>query len=166
MVELTNDRGPGQMPAMLQADTIGPVDVAVITFTGSEFSRTIAPALTGLEASGTVRIIDLAFVRKAADGSTSIIEPADETVAEAFKRITDSQVDLLSEADLADLADTLTPETLAMVVVWENIWAARFATSVRSLDGRVAMLERIPHENVERAITALGEESAGRAVEA
>jgi Family of unknown function (DUF6325) len=154
------------MPTMLQADTIGPVDVAVITFTGSDFTRTIAPALAGLESSGTVRVIDLAFVRKAADGSTSIVEPADEAVAEAFERITDSQVDLLSDADLADLADTLTPETLAMVVVWENSWAARFATSVRSLDGRVAMLERIPHENVERAIVALDAESSGGAVEA
>jgi hypothetical protein len=53
-----------------------------------------------------------------------------------------------------------------MVVVWENSWAARFATSVRSLDGRVAMLERIPHENVERAIIALDAESSGGAVEA
>jgi hypothetical protein len=154
------------MPARLQADTIGPVDVAVITFTGSEFGRTIAPALASLASSGTVRIIDLAFVRKAADGSTSIIEPADDTVAEAFERITDAQVDLLSDADLADLADTLTPETLAMVVVWENSWAARFATSVRSLNGRVTMLERIPHENVERAITALEAESSGLAVQA
>jgi len=166
VVERTSDRGPGQMPAMLQADTIGPVDVAVITFTGSDFTRTIAPALAGLESSGTVRVIDLAFARKATDGSTSIVEPADDTVAEAFEPITNSQVDLLSEADLADLADTLTPETLAMVVVWENSWAARFATSVRALDGRVAMLERIPHENVERAITALNEESLGGAVEA
>ncbi len=166
MVEVTSDRGPGQMPAMLQADTIGPVDVAVITFTGSEFTRTIAPTLASLVSSGTLRVIDLAFVRKAADGSTSIIEPADDTVAEAFEQITDSPVDLLSEADLADLADTLTPETLAMVVVWENSWAATFATSVRSVDGRVAMLERIPHENVERAITALDQESTGGAVEA
>jgi hypothetical protein len=166
VVGWTSDRGAGQMPTMLQADTIGPVDVAVITFTGSDFTRTIAPALADLESSGTVRVIDLAFVRKASDGSTSIVEPADDTVAEAFERITDSQVDLLSDADLADLADTLTPETLAMVVVWENSWAARFATSVRSLDGRVAMLERIPHENVERAIIALDTESSGGAVEA
>jgi hypothetical protein len=69
-------------------------------------------------------------------------------------------VDLLSEADLADLADALMPETSAMVVVWENCWAARFAASVRGSHGRVAMLERIPHENVERALTALDEESS------
>jgi hypothetical protein len=143
------------MPVVLEADTIGPVDVAVIAFEGSEFGRDVAPALTDLQSSGAVKVIDMAFVRKAADGSTSVVEISDDATAGVFERITDSQVDLLSEADLADLADALTPETSALVVVWENSWAARFAASVRASHGRIAMLERIPHENVERAITAL-----------
>ena len=153
------------MPVVLEADTIGPVDVAVIAFEGSEFSRDVAPALTDLQSSGTVKVIDMAFVRKAADGSTSVVEISDDAIAEVFERITDSQVDLLSEADLADLADALTPETSALVVVWENSWAARFAASVRASHGRIAMLERIPHENVERAITALDDEPSVSAVE-
>jgi hypothetical protein len=45
-----------------------------------------------------------------------------------------------------------------MVVVWENCWAARFASQIRESRGRLSILERIPHENVERAIAALGEE--------
>ena len=153
------------MPVVLEADTIGPVDVAMIAFEGSEVSRDVAPALTDLQSSGTVRVIDMAFVRKAADGSTSVVDISDDAIAEVFERITDSQVDLLSEADLADLADALTPETSALVVVWENSWAARFATSVRASHGRIAMLERIPHENVERAITALDDEPSVSAVE-
>ena len=147
--------GPGHMPAVLEADTIGPVDVAVIAFEGSELSRDVAPALADLESSGTVKVIDMAFVRKAADGSTSVVEISDDAIAEVLERITDSQVDLLSEADLSDVADALTPETSALVVVWENIWAASFAASVHASHGRIAMLARIPHENVERAISAL-----------
>ena len=145
------------MAGLLQADRIGPVDVAVIAFDGDDFSGDIAPALADLQASGTVNVIDLAFVRKDADGSTAIVEVADDTVASAFDQIADSQVDLLSEDDLTDLARGLEPESSAMVVVWENSWAARFASAVRQSHGRVAMLERIPHENVERAITALQE---------
>ena len=153
------------MPVVPEADTIGPVDVAVIAFEGGEFSADVAPVLADLQSSGTVKVIDMVFVRKAADGSTSVVELADDAVADVFGRITDSQVDLLSEADLADLAEALTPESSAMVVVWENSWAARFADSVRASRGRVAMLERIPHENVERAITALDEEPSISAVE-
>src|SRR6266567_5415590 len=153
------------MAGLLQADRIGPVDVAVIAFDGNDFNGDIAPALADLQASGTVNVIDLAFVRKGADGSTAIVEVADDAVAAAFDRIADSQFDLLSEADLTDLARGLEPESAAMVVVWENSWAARFATAVRQSHGRVAMLERIPHENVERAITALEEQESSCAGE-
>jgi Family of unknown function (DUF6325) len=153
------------MPVVLEADKMGPVDVAVIAFEGSEFNRDVAPALADLQASGTVHVIDMAFVHKAADGTTSIVELADDAVAGVFEQITDAQIDLLSEADLADLADALSPETSAMVVVWENSWAARFSAAIRASHGRVAMLERIPHENVERAISALEEEPSISAAE-
>src|SRR5262249_31727740 len=110
-------------------------------------------------------VIDMAFVRKAGDGSTSIVELADERVAGAFQRLADPQVELLSEADLSDLAGGLAPDSAAMVVVWENRWAARFASAIRESHGRVAMIERIPQENVERAINALQEEQSIGAVD-
>jgi Family of unknown function (DUF6325) len=146
------------MAAVLQTDQMGPVDVAVIAFDGGDVSGDVAPALADLQANGTVKVIDMAFVRKAADGTTSIVELADDAVADVFERVSDTQVDLLSEADLADLADGLAPESAAMVLVWENSWATRFAAAIRRSHGRVAMLERIPRENVERAINALQEE--------
>ncbi len=59
------------MPAALQPDTIGPVDVAVILFEGNEFNGDVAPALSDLNDSGTVRVIDLAFVSKEKDESIS-----------------------------------------------------------------------------------------------
>ena len=150
--------GGGVMPVVLEADKMGPVDVAVIAFEGSDFSGDVAPALADLQASGTVKVIDMAFVRKAADGSTSIAELADEPVARAFEQLAGTQVELLSEADLSDLAGGLVPGSAAMVVVWENRWAARFASAISQAHGRVAMIERIPQENVERAIKALEEE--------
>ncbi|HUC57941.1 MAG TPA: DUF6325 family protein [Streptosporangiaceae bacterium] len=143
------------MSGTLQSEKIGPVDVAVIAFDGHDLDASVAPALSELQASGTVQFIDLAFVRKDADGSTSIMELADDGVAADFDQIIDSQFDLLSEADLTDIANGLEPASAAMVIVWENSWAARFASAVAEHRGRVAMLERIPRENVERAITAL-----------
>jgi hypothetical protein len=147
------------MSGTLQSEKIGPVDVAVIAFEGGEFNGGVAPALSDLQTSGTVQVIDLAFVRKDAEGATSIIELADECVSEEFNRISESQFDLLSEADLVDIANSLEPASAALVIVWENSWAARFASAIQECHGRVAMLERIPRENVERAITALEEDA-------
>ena len=145
------------MSGTLQSEKIGPVDVAVIAFEGTEFNTGIAPAVTDLQASGTVQVLDLAFVRKDATGTTSIIELSDEGVSEAFDQITASQLDLLSEADLTDIANGLAPSSAAMVILWENSWASRFASAIHERHGRVAMLERIPRANVERAITSLAE---------
>lgn len=112
------------MPTALQADSIGPVDVAVIQFGGDKFDSDVAPALADLSDSGTVRVIDLAFVRKQADGTTSFVEVADPEVADEFDRITDAQFDLLSDSDLTEIAAGLAAGTSALVVVWENSWAA------------------------------------------
>jgi Family of unknown function (DUF6325) len=145
------------MPGVLRTDQMGPVDVAVITFDRSEPNSELVPVLADLQANGTVTVIDVAFVRKMADGSTSIVELTDDGVVRAFERVADDPVDLLSEADLSELAATLAPASSAMVVVWENSWAARFASAVRAVHAQVAMLERIPAENVERAVSALEE---------
>jgi Family of unknown function (DUF6325) len=145
----------------LQASQMGPVDVAVIAFERGEFNGDVAPALAELERTGTVRIIDATFVQKSASGTTQTIELADNALSDAFEQVTGSQFDLLSDSDLAEIAGALQPEQSALVLVWENSWASRFARAVRASHGRVAYMERIPHETVERAIAALsGSETA------
>lgn len=139
----------------LQASQMGPVDVAVIAFDKGTLNGDVAPALAELERTGTVRIIDAAFVQKSASGATETIELADNVLSDAFAQVTGSQFDLLSDSDLAELAGALLPEQSALVLVWENSWAARFARAVRESHGKVAYMERIPRESVERAVAAL-----------
>lgn len=146
------------MTDTLKADSIGPVDVAVIAFEGNEFNGDVAPALAELHDSGTVRVIDLAFIRKEDDGSTSFVEVEDADVADAFARVNGEPFDLLSDADLTEIASGLKAGSSAMVIVWENSWAARLAAAVRNSHGSLIAQERIPRENVMRAIAALDED--------
>jgi hypothetical protein len=145
------------MTSALASQTIGPVDVAVIAFDGNRFNGDIAPAITELVDAGTVRIIDLTFVQKGADGVVSIDEVADSEVAAAFERLTTSQFDLLSDDDLLQIAEDLQPDSSAMVVVWENSWASRLSASLRGSHGRIVNMERIPRDVVVRAVEALAE---------
>ncbi len=146
------------MPVGLDADTIGPVDVAVILFEGNEFSGDVAPALSDLNDSGTVRIIDLAFVSKDDDESISYAEVADAAVADAFERLHDAHFDLLSEEDLNEIASGLKAGSSALVIVWENTWAGRIAAAIRASHGQLISQDRIPRETVLQAIAALDEE--------
>jgi uncharacterized membrane protein len=146
------------MPGTLNAESIGPVDFAVILFEGNEFNGQVAPAVAELQDSGTVRIIDLAFVYKDDDGSVTIVEAEDSEVADAFARVTGSQFDLLNDEDLDEVGAGLDPGSSALVVVWENTWSARLAAAVRDSNGQVIVMERVPRENVLRALAALDEE--------
>jgi hypothetical protein len=155
---MTRGHAADMSTAVLDVNAIGPVDVAVIRFDSGEFSDDVAPALSELDRSGTVHIIDLAFVRKEADESVSCLEATDERVGRAFAGLADTQLDLLSDSDIDKIADGLDPGSSAMVIVWENSWAARLAAALRSSHGQMVAQERIPRENVLRAIAALNEE--------
>jgi hypothetical protein len=132
---------------------IGPVEYLVLAFPGNKFKGEIVPALTELVDNETIRIIDLAFIKKDADGSVTAIELEDmsDDEAAAFGDF-DEVGDLLNNDDLMLTAEALEPNSSAAVLVWENTWAARFAQSVRNADGVVLENARIPHDVVEAAI--------------
>jgi uncharacterized membrane protein len=149
------------MPTTLDVTKIGPVDVAVIAFETDQLNGQVAPALAELQANGIVRIIDLAFVVKDENGSIGIVEIEDSEVNEAFGQIAqDEHFDLLGEEEIREIADALTPGQGALVIVWENTWAAKLASAIRDSGGFVVAMERIPLVDVLRAIAALEAEEA------
>lgn len=146
------------MVAIPDPERIAPVDVAVIGFEGDTFNGDIAPALLELVEAGVVFVIDLVFVRKALDGSTSWIEVSESDEASAFTGLANGQVDMLSDGDLAGIAEDLAPGTAAMVVVWENRWLSRLASAIFESGGFLVSQDRIPHDVVVTAIDALSDQ--------
>lgn len=132
---------------------IGPVEYAVIAFPGNRFSGEIAPALAELIEAGTIRIIDLAFVGKDADGNVLSFEMTDleEDVRRALEGAGVDPSGLLNEDDLNAAAEELEPNSSALLVVWEDVWATKLAEAVRNADGVILDFERIPHDVVVEA---------------
>ena len=133
---------------------IGPVEYGVVAFPGNKFKGEIAPALGDLVESGTIRIIDLAFVIKDTDGNVAAveIEDAGSEVLRAFEAITYQRDGLISENDIAEIAAALDPNSSALIMVWEDLWATKFSDAVRNAGGIVVALERVPRDVVEAAI--------------
>ncbi|MFJ9948520.1 DUF6325 family protein [Kitasatospora sp. NPDC091207] len=136
--------------------TIGPVEYVVIAFPGNRFSGEIAPELRRLVQNGTVRIIDLTFVKKAADGTVTQIElqSLDPDESSVFEDIDGEIGGLFSAEDVALIAEELVPDSSAAVLAWENTWAAPIAQAVRRAGGLLVAHERIPAPVVERAMEA------------
>jgi uncharacterized membrane protein len=134
-------------------EEIGPVDYAVIAFPGNRFTGEIAPAIGELVDTGTIRVIDIAFVGKDDDGTTVALEltELDAQVQDALESIGVEVGGLFNEDDLADIAEGLEPGSSAAVLVWENVWARKVAQALRDAGGELVAFERIPHEIVQAA---------------
>ena len=134
---------------------VGPVDVVIIGFPGNNFSGRIAPALMDLVESGTVRVIDLLFVTKDADGVTTTIEMADldPEYGPAFLDVSVTSAGALGPEDAEEVAEDLPPNSSALLIAFENAWAAEFAEAVRAADGVLIDSIRIPHDVVVAALT-------------
>jgi Family of unknown function (DUF6325) len=134
-------------------EEIGPVDYAIIAFPGNQFRGEIGPALADLVDSGTIRIIDIAFVLKDEGGNTVAMEMTelDPDVQAALETAGVEVGGLFNEDDLQDAADGLPPNSSAALLVWENVWARKVAQSMRDAGGELVVFERLPHEVVQAA---------------
>jgi hypothetical protein len=132
---------------------IGPVDYLIVAFPGNEFRGEIAPALADLVEAGTIRIIDLAFVGKDAEGNVVALEltDIDPEVREGFEKAGVEVNGLFNEEDLAAVGEELEPNSSAALLVWENVWAQNVAQAMRDAGGEVLDFDRIPHEVVQAA---------------
>jgi hypothetical protein len=132
---------------------IGPVDYMIVSFPGNNFTGAIAPAIAELVESGTIRVIDVAFVGKNQEGETVAMEltELDADVQAGLARAGVEVGGLFNEDDLQDAADALEPNSSAALLVWENVWAAKTAQAMRDAGGQLVAFERLPHDIVQAA---------------
>lgn len=132
--------------------SIAPVEYLIIGFPGNQFNGDVAPALIELVESGAVRILDLIFIMKDADGNVTAFEYDELDSLLPLDAVTQESMGLLNDEDVELAAETLEPNSSAAFLVWEDLWAARFANAVRDSGGVFIAGERIPNPIVEAAI--------------
>jgi hypothetical protein len=150
------------MDGVEAVDELGPVDWIVVEFPGSRFNGQIAPALLDLVERDLIRVLDLLVLKKDADGSLEAFELSDLDEGEIGElRTYESELAmLLSEEDVNSLAAAIEPGSSAAVLVWENSWAAPFASAVRRSGGQLVASGRIPIQALLAAVEADEKEEA------
>jgi len=143
-------------------DTLGPVDWLVVEFPGSKFNHhEVAPALKDLVDRGLIRVLDLLILKKEPDGSMEAFELkdlGDDEVGE-LREYESELAALLSADDVEAVAANLEPGSTAACLIWENSWAAPFASAMRRAGGQLVADGRIPVQALLAAIQA--DEEAG-----
>jgi uncharacterized membrane protein len=134
---------------------VGPVDVYIIGFPGNKFSGRIAPAIQELVDNGTIRVLDLLFVMKDADGvvATLAIEDLDQDGA-AFAELDITEPGALNEEDADEVSDDLPANSSALLIAFENVWARKVVSALQAADAVLIDSIRIPVEVVQEALAA------------
>ncbi len=134
-------------------EEIGPVDYAIVAFPGNKFRGEIGPAIADLVDAGTIRVIDIAFVGKSAEGDAIAMEltELDPDVQAALEAAGVEIGGLFNEDDLIQAAEDLEPNSSAALLVWENVWARKVSQAMRDAGGELLAFERLPHDVVQAA---------------
>jgi len=141
--------------------SIAPVEFVLIGFPTNEFDGSMAPALARLVDSGTVRVLDLVFVRKDQDGTVTTFEYDDLAETVAFAEVDGDADGFLSDDDVASTVGQMPNDSAAMLIVWEDLWAKEFADAVLGNGGVLLAGERIPHDVVVEIVEELDNVGGG-----
>jgi hypothetical protein len=137
-------------------DSLGPVDYIVVEFPAgaSNFTGEMAKELIRLVEAGTIRLIDVLILTKDADGSIEAAELSDSEDLGELRKLESQLAELLAAEDVAHLAAAMEPGTTAGVLIWENLWAAPFASAARRSGGQLIANGRIPIQAIIASIEA------------
>ena len=144
------------MMTEVSLDELGPVDYVVVEFPAgaSSFTGEMAAELRALVDSGTIRVIDVLILSKDADGTVEATELSDIAELGELQVIEAELAELLAADDVDHLAAAMEPGSTAGVLIWENLWAAPFASAVRRSGGQLIADGRIPIQAIIASIEA------------
>ena len=120
----------------------------------SNFTGEMAAELRALVDAGTIRVIDVLILTKGADGSIEALELSDVDELGDLQAIEAELAELLAADDVEHLAAAMDPGSTAGVIVYENVWAAPFASAARRSGGQLIANGRIPIQAIIASIEA------------
>jgi hypothetical protein len=121
-----------------------------------------ADELLRLHDAGIIRIMDILILQKGQDGTTMAQELGDLAELGELRRLEAELVQTLAEEDVDKLAAAMAPGSVAAVLVYENTWAAPFASAMRRAGGQLIANGRIP---IQAIIAAIEADAANEALE-
>ena len=147
-----------------ELDEMGPIDFILVEWPGKQPTGEAAPYLVDLVERGIIRVLDLAFITKAEDGSVAGMDIKDvgEQVEE-MKVFEGASSGVLGDEDIEEAAAALEPGTSAALLVYENRWAGPFASAVRRSGGQLVATGRIPVQAILAALDAAEEAQSASA---
>lgn len=137
-------------------DELGPVDYVIVEFPSgaANFTGEMAEELLKLVEAKTIRVMDILILAKGADGAIDAMELSDIDELGPLQTLEAELAEFLAEDDVENLAAAMEPGSVAGVLIYENLWAAPFASAARRSGGQLIANGRIPMQAIIAAVEA------------
>jgi hypothetical protein len=135
---------------------LGPVDYVIVEFPAGaqSFTGEMADELLKLVDAGTIRVIDILILKKNEDGSVDAMELDEVEDLGPLQALEAELAELLAADDVVHLAAAMDPGSVAAALIYENLWAAPFASAARRSGGQLIANGRIPIQAIIASIEA------------
>jgi len=112
---------------------IGPLEYVVIGFQDDHFTNEILPELNAIQASNLIRVVDLLFVNRDAEGTVTVREVSElsEEEQQPFGSMMEDLAGLFTAQDVEKLAAEIPPGSSTVIVLLEHTWTLGLAEAVR-----------------------------------
>jgi Family of unknown function (DUF6325) len=136
---------------------LGPISYLIVEFPGSKMTGEGFPILLDLVDRGVIRILDLMFITRAMDGSTSVVDLRDlDRDGRLDLTVFDGAASgLLDDGDAADAGAVIEPGSSAGILLFENRWATPFVQALRRGEAELVAAGYIPQDAIVASLDAI-----------
>lgn len=137
---------------------VGPIDYVIVEWPpGTQPTGEALPILLDLVDRGLIRVLDLAFVHKNADGTVTALDVQDFDLDASPELIgfVGAASGLLGQDDFDEAGAAVEPERSAAILLYENTWAAPFGAAVRRSGAQLVATGRVPVNAIIAALDQL-----------
>jgi Family of unknown function (DUF6325) len=137
--------------------TLGPLEYIVIGFEGNRFDGSIAHEIEKVVEKKIIRLVDVLFVAKDADGEALVLEidAKDDPRFAGFAPLLEDRMAMFTPEDVEETAAMLPPDTAGLVLLFEHRWAEDLKDAIADAGGFLVGRTVVPPEILEEVSAEL-----------
>jgi Family of unknown function (DUF6325) len=142
---------------MSEIEETGAIDWLLIGAQGKEMTGALVPPLLDLVDRRLIRILDVLILVKRAEGDVDALTTADLDPNKVgdLGVLAGASSGVLDAEDAAEAAALMAPNSIGLLIVYENLWSIPFAVAARKAGGQLLAQGHIPTQAIVAALDLL-----------